>query len=417
MSNKRDDAMKELENNRGLIPKLRFPEFLEADGWRGEKLGELVTTVSPPVKLQTSSYLLQGRFPIIDQSQEAICGWTNDESTLITESLPLIVFGDHTCALKFVEKPFAQGADGIKILKAKPVISAAYLFQSLNNSPLVMEDYKRHFSILKERVVCFPDVRSGEQQKIADCLTSNDERIALEAEKLAMLTSHKNGLMQQLFPAEGEILPTLRFSEFQAAGEWTQMPLSKICNVLQGYGFPVALQGKTVGKYPFCKVSDISRAVAESGGVLSEAANYVDEEDLQKLRAKPVPKGATVFAKIGEALRLNRRAYVQRDCLIDNNATALKAIDGAATDYFVYLLSQRINLNKHCGGAVPSVNKSTLEEIEVIVPGPDEQKRIADCLSSLDDAIAVQSRKVEKLKIHKKGLMQQIFPVLDEVHE
>ena len=203
MSNKRDDAMKELENNRGLIPKRRFPEFLEADGWRGEKLGELVTTVSPPVKLQTSSYLLQGRFPIIDQSQEAICGWTNDESTLITESLPLIVFGDHTCALKFVEKPFAQGADGIKILKAKPVISAAYLFQSLNHSPLVMEDYKRHFSILKERVVCFPDVRSGEQQKIADCLTSIDERIAIEAEKLAMLTSHKNGLMQHLFPAEG----------------------------------------------------------------------------------------------------------------------------------------------------------------------------------------------------------------------
>ena len=194
-------------------------------------------------------------------------------------------------------------------------------------------------------------------------------------------------------------------------------PLSKICNVLQGYGFPTAFQGKTVGKYPFCKVSDISRAVAESGGVLAEAANYVDEEDLRKLRAKPVPKGATVFAKIGEALRLNRRAYVQRDCLIDNNATALKAIDGTATDYFVYLLSQRIDLNKHCGGAVPSVNKSTLEEIEVIVPGPDEQKRIADCFGLLDDAIAVQSRKVEMFKIHKKGLMQQLFPVLDEEQE
>lgn len=409
--------MKKVENNRGLMPKLRFPEFLEADGWRDEKLEELVTTVSPPAKLQTSSYLPQGRFPIIDQSQEAICGWTDDESTLITESLPLIVFGDHTCALKFVEKPFAQGADGIKILKAKPILSAAYLFQSLNHNPLVMEDYKRHFSILKERVVCFPDVRSGEQQKIADCLTSIDERITLEAEKLAMLTSHKNGLMQQLFPAEGEALPKLRFPEFQAASEWTQMPLSKVCNVLQGYGFPVALQGKTVGKYPFCKVSDISRAVAESGSILAEAANYVDEEDLRKLRAKPVPKGATVFAKIGEALRLNRRAYVQRDCLIDNNATALKAIDGAATDYFVYLLSQRIDLNKHCGGAVPSVNKSTLEEIEVIVPDPDEQKRIADCLSSLDDALAVQFRKVETFKIHKKGLMQQLFPVLDEVQE
>ena len=258
-----------------------------------------------------------------------------------------------------------------------------------------------------------------EKQKIADCVASLDERLDLEVQKLNALKAHKYGLMQQLFPAEGENLPKLRFPEFQAASEWTQMPLSKICNVLQGYGFPTAFQGKTIGKYPFCKVSDISRAVAESGGVLAEAANYVDEEDLRKLRAKPVPKGATVFAKIGEALRLNRRAYVQRDCLIDNNATALKAIDatGTATDYFVYLLSQRIDLNKHCGGAVPSVNKSTLEEIEVIVPGPDEQKRIADCFGLLDDAIAVQSRKVEMFKIHKKGLMQQLFPVLDEEQE
>ncbi len=256
-----------------------------------------------------------------------------------------------------------------------------------------------------------------EQQKIADCLSSLDNLIRLEAEKLDAIKAHKNGLMQQLFPAEGETLPKLRFPEFREAGEWTQMPLSKVCDVLQGYGFPVKLQGKNVGKYPFCKVSDISRGVAESGGVLTEAANYVDDEDLRKLRAKPIPKGATVFAKIGEALRLNRRAFVQRDCLIDNNATGLKAIDGAATDYFVYLLSQRIDLNKHCGGAVPSVNKSTLEEIEVIVPDPDEQKRIADCLSSLDDALAVQFRKVETFKIHKKGLMQQLFPVLDEVQE
>lgn len=146
-----------------------------------------------------------------------------------------------------------------------------------------------------------------------------------------------------------------------------------------------------------------------------EATNYVGDDELLKLRAKPVPKDATVFAKIGEALRLNRRAYVQKECLIDNNATGLKAIDGIADDYFVYLLSQLIDLNRHCGGAVPSVNKTTLEEIEVVVPGLDEQKRIAENLSSLDDLITTQSQKIKTLKTHKKGLMQQLFPTLDEV--
>lgn len=206
------------------------------------------------------------------------------------------------------------------------------------------------------------------------------------------------------------VVPKLRFPEFRCGDAWEKRLLREVCSILQGYGFPEALQGKRIGKYPFCKVSDISRAVAENGGELVAANNYVDDDELLKLRAKLIPRGATVFAKIGEALRLNRRAYVQRSCLIDNNVTGLKAIDGVADDYFVYLLSQLIDLNNHCGGAVPSVNKSTLEEIEVIVPGSVEQAQIADCLSSLDGLIAAQARKVDAYKTHKKGLMQQLFP-------
>lgn len=396
-----------------LVPRLRFPEFREAAEWGSEKLEQLITTVSPPSKLQSSSYRTQGKFPIIDQSQELICGWTDDESAVIDESLPLIVFGDHTCALKFVEKPFAQGADGIKILKAKPSISAEYLFHSLSHRPLAMEDYKRHYSILKERAVVFPDIKSGEQQKIADCLSSLDDLIAAETQKLDTLKTHKKGLMQQLFPREGETVPHLRFPEFLEAGEWKIKSLGTVCTVLQGYGFPETLQGRTEGQYPFCKVSDISRSVAENGGFLAKAANYVNANDLAKLRAKLIPIGATVFAKIGEALRLNRRAFVQCECLIDNNAVGLKAVPGVANDYFIYLLSQLINLNDHCGGAVPSVNKSTLEAIEVVVPEVDEQEKIAASMSYHDELIRNQEKKLDILKIHKAGLMQQLFPVLN----
>jgi len=207
-----------------------------------------------------------------------------------------------------------------------------------------------------------------------------------------------------------ELVPKLRFPEFREAGEWEVKQLGKVCNVLQGYGFPTTMQGEGDGKYPFCKVSDISRAVAENGGLLVSAANYIGDDELSKLRAKLIPIGATVFAKIGEALRLNRRAFVQKKCLIDNNAVGLKAIHGDTDDYFIYLLSQTIDLNEHCGGAVPSVNKSTLEAIEVVIPDPDEQKQIAETLSSLDALIAAQAGKIDALNTHKKGLMQQLFP-------
>src|SRR2546422_10275736 len=100
-------------------PRLRFPEFRHDPEWNEAKLEELISTVIPPAKLPSSSYLRAGKYAIIDQSQEFICGWTDNAEAVISESLPLIVFGDHTCALKFVQQPFAQGADGIKILKAK----------------------------------------------------------------------------------------------------------------------------------------------------------------------------------------------------------------------------------------------------------------------------------------------------------
>jgi restriction endonuclease S subunit len=209
-------------------------------------------------------------------------------------------------------------------------------------------------------------------------------------------------------------VPKLRFPEFLDLEGWSKKKLGNICNVLQGYGFPEVMQGKQNGRYPFCKVSDISKAVNENGGFLDRASNYVDEDDLSILRAKPIQAGTTVFAKIGEALRLNRRAIATVECLIDNNAVGLKAKSELADDYFVFTLSQKIDLNEHCGGAVPSVNKTTLESVGVCCPALPEQQKIANCFASMDDLITTQTQKLDALKAHKKGLMQQLFPAEGE---
>ena len=188
------------------------------------------------------------------------------------------------------------------------------------------------------------------------------------------------------------------------------MTVGAVCEVLPGYAFPEELQGKSVGRYPFCKVRDVSKAVAEAGGALESAANYVDERDVSELRAKPLPIGTTVFAKIGEALRLNRRAITKRECFIDNNVVGLKSSLDMGDDYFIYLTSQRIDLTEYCGGAVPSVNKTTLEAISIPIPGLREQRKIAACLFSLDGLIAAEAKTLDTLKVYKKGLMQQLFP-------
>ena len=299
---------------KALVPRLRFPEFQDSPEWKSGKVDELVDTVSPPKKLPTSNYFSSGAFPIVDQSQREICGWTDNHEALIQENLPVIIFGDHTCILKLVDRPFAQGADGIKILKCRSKIETSYLYQYLSYRPVVTEEYKRHYSILKEKVVLFPDVKTGEQQKIADCLRSVDELIAAQARKVDALKTHKKGLMQQLFPREGETQPRLRFPEFQNAGEWSEGRIADIGIVLQGYGFPERHQGLKNGDYPFYKVSDISKFLAAGGVFIEESANHVNESLLKELRAKPIPEGTTIFAKIGEAIceRLSGNAVFWR---------------------------------------------------------------------------------------------------------
>ena len=418
---------------RGLVPRLRFPEFRNSGEWEEKPLGKLATRCTQKNGQVKFSRVLtnSAEFGVVDQRDffdKDIANQSNLEGYFVVEK------GDYIYNPRIsTTAPVGPISKNNVATGVMSPLYTVFRFDNCHNDFYTYyfktagwHQYMRQVSSTGARhdrmaitndsfmAMPLPVASPDEQQKIADCLASLDELITLEAQELDTLKTHKKGLMQQLFPAEGETLPKLRFPEFQDAGGWGEKPLAKLCNVLQGYGFPEVLQGRREGKYPFCKVSDISRAVAENGGLLAEATNCVGDDELLKLRAKLIPKGATVFAKIGEALRLNRRAYVQKECLIDNNATGLKGIDGVADDYFVYLLSQLIDLNKHCGGSVPSVNKSTLEEIKVLVPGPDEQKRIAESLSSLDNLITAQAQRLAALKTHKKGLMEQLFPVLDE---
>lgn len=261
-----------------------------------------------------------------------------------------------------------------------------------------------------ERIeIAFPRVEA-EQKKIAECLMSLDEVIAAQGRKVDALKAHKRGLMKQLFPREGETYPRLRFPEFRDAPDWILGKASDIVEILQGYGFPERLQGSREGEFPFYKVSDISACVDAGGILLDEANNHIDTDVLEELRAKLMPVGSTVFAKIGEAIRSNKRAITSRPCLVDNNAAGIKAITGLAHDRFVYYLWCQLSLIEYAGGVVPAVNKSAMAQITVHYPNLDEQQQIADLLSSIDTRIAAESTQLTALKTHKQGLMQQLFP-------
>jgi|CZKV01.1.fsa_nt_gi type I restriction enzyme S subunit len=391
-----------------LKPKLRFPEFRDAPQWDEMKLEELISTVTPPKKLQTSSYLAEGLFPIVDQSQDYICGWTNDNEALVKDSLPLIVFGDHTCVLKLVNQQFAQGADGIKIFRARIRVGTEYLFHFLNFQPVVMEDYKRHFSILKEKKVHYSDINLGEQQKIAECLTSLDELIAAHGQKLDALKTHKKGLMQQLFPRAGETVPRLRFPEFQDAGEWVVKSIGQLGAVITG-STPSTVQPEYYGgDRLFVSPADISddRFIEKTKTTLTE---------LGFRETRPIKANSILFVCIGSTI--GKIAQNRHECATNQQINSVVPNSNNSDGFVYYALSGLADHIANLAGiqAVPIVNKSLFSSVELAVPKLPEQNRIADCLSSLDETIFAQSQKLEALKTHKKGLMQQLFPSTAEV--
>jgi len=131
--------------------------------WEKVKLGEVIKTVIPPHKIQKSEYLVEGQYPIIDQSQDEIAGWTNDENVLVKFSKPVVIFGDHTCAIKYSRIPFAQGADGIKILLTNENLLPEFLYCYLLAFSIQSDGYKRHYGKLTESEIPLPPLAIQKQ--------------------------------------------------------------------------------------------------------------------------------------------------------------------------------------------------------------------------------------------------------------
>ncbi|GHG08749.1 specificity determinant HsdS [Deinococcus piscis] len=228
-----------------------------------------------------------------------------------------------------------------------------------------------------------------EQQHIAATLSSLDDLITAHTDKLEALRQHKRGLMQGLFPAEGERVPRLRFPEFAEAGEWEEKRLGEVCTVLNNLRKPITEAKRVKGEYPYYGAS----------GIVDYVAEYIFDEPLMLVGEDGAKWGAfekTAFLADGKYW-VNNHAHVLR-----TGDTPLSFIE----NYLVMLdLSLYVT-----GAAPPKLTLGKLKTIPIPLPSLPEQQRIADCLSSLDDLITAQADKIAALQEFKRGLMQGLFP-------
>ncbi|HAV5522775.1 restriction endonuclease S subunits-like protein [Acinetobacter baumannii] len=240
-----------------------------------------------------------------------------------------------------------------------------------------------------------------EQTKIASFLSAVDEKISQLTQKHELLSQYKQGMMQKLFSQQ------LRFkaddgSEF---GEWEETTLGEIGTFKSGQGFPEQFQGGKDG-IPFFKVSDMN--ILGNEKIMKVANNYVNSEAITKMKAKVIDNEAIIFAKVGAAIFLERKRLA-KNFLIDNNMMAYLS-NQKTNIMFLKQFLDNIKLSKFVQvGALPSYNSSDLAIIPISLPCLEEQTKIANFLSAIDQKIDVVSEQLEQAKLWKKGLLQQMF--------
>ena len=289
----------------------------------------------------------------------------------------IVGFGGYLFQSGFIRNQIKKEAQGTKVLG----ISARRLLSIKINFPL---DKK-------------------EQQKIADCLSSLDELISAHTKKLQILKDHKKGLMQQLFPKEGKRVPKLRFPEFRGKGEWEEKKLSNICNInpakcnLPKSFIYIDLESVEEGKLLYTK--KISKENSPS-----RAQRLLRSDDIIYQTVRPYQRN-NLYCKFE-----NKNKYVA-----STGYAQLRAFDSSVFLYQLIHASTFVKkvIEKCTGSNYPSITSSELSKINVVVPPTKEQQKIADCLLSLDELISAHIKKLQILKDHKKGLMQQLFPKED----
>jgi type I restriction enzyme S subunit len=249
----------------------------------------------------------------------------------------------------------------------------------------------------------------AEQQKITDCLSSLDELIVAQARKVEVLKTHKKGLMQQLFPREGETQPRLRFPEFRDAGEWEETRLGQLGKLVSGLTYS-------------------PDDVRESGLLVLRSSNVQNSEIALDdcVYVDPSIKGANLSQPedILICVRNGSKALIGKCALIPQGMPlcthgAFMTVFRADTPSFVFQLFQSDRYQKlvagDLGATINSINGSQFLKYEFFVPKPAEQKRISDFLVSVDSLITAAAQEFDTLRTHKKGLMQQLFPSVEKV--
>lgn len=412
-------------------PALRFPEFFGSKEWQEGSISDLFNLKKKSEKVSDFD-----KEKVITVKLHANGVVKNERNGTLTGGATYFI--RHTGQFVFSKIDLLNGAFGLippeldKFCTSSDV--PAFYFKQEESAPFFINWLKANYRKIKiERTgtsstlkrisidkfldmpILLPDIQ--EQQKIADCLSSLDDVILLQTQKIDALQQYKKGLMQKLFPAEGETVPELRFGEFLNTPEWK---LATVGSKTTKVGSGITPKGgninyKSKGR-PFIRSQNIGW-----GSLLLDDVVFIDDETHSTFSSSEIKSGDVLLnitgASIGRCAvassSIQGGNVNQHVCIIRTKRSELEP--SFLNQYLLSFGGQKQIDSFQAGGNRQGLNFAQIRSFSLPLPQLKEQQKIADFLSSLDELISTQTQKLAGLKNHKIGLMQQLFPAMDEV--
>ena len=335
-----------------------------------KKIGSVCTVITPPKKLKKECYQKEGLYPIIDQGQSDIVGYTDDEESLLTSD-SYVLFGDHTRYVKYISGKFAQGADGLKILKCDSFLNSKYFYYTFSNSSIPTRGYSRHWSIAKDIEIPIPPL--SEQNRIVGILDTFTESIENLKNQITERKKQYEHYRDQLLDLEGK--PGVEMKAMGEIGSFIRGSGIQKSDFVEK-GFPCIHYGQVHTKYGLSATSTIS---------------FINESLFKK--CKKAVKGDIVIATTSEdaegvakpvAWLGNEEVAISGDAYIFHHNQNGKFI----AHLFVSHRFMLFKVKYATGTKVVRISGDSMAKFIVPLPSLSEQQHIVSILDTFEASIA-----------------------------
>lgn len=343
-------------------------------------------------KIKTDKYQKTGKNIIIDQGQEQIAGYTDLQEGLFT-SVPALIFGDHTRIVKYVDKPFFLGADGVKVLKCRyDNANYRYLYYALKSLRIPDTGYNRHFKWLKEAKIEYPD--KSKQDKIVSVLDTLSSVITVRQKELQIFDSLIKARFVEMFgdPESDEKFP--------------QIAIKDLTDVICG-GTP---DRKNNEYWEFGTVQWVKTTELQNNKI-STTEEFITEKGLNGSSAKIVPKDTVLIAMYGQGKTRGMTAILEIPASTKQACACVlpcEKVDSKYLWYYMIISYERLR-NLAQGGNQPNLNGNIIKNFSILVPPKELQSQFVQFIEQVDKSELAIQKALDNAQLLFNSLTQKYF--------